>query len=312
MKKYILLFITLISQYGIANTPPPNFKQYLGMFDDCDACGCSASGGGMGFSSMLNQNFVGVRYFYQSYTSRDGIFNDSPKVDENFNTAQLWARIPVFKNFQVSALVPYHSHNRELSTGYQEINGLGDITVLGLYTVYQTQKDSVVYNHVLQAGGGVKMPTGDYKTTNNGSVNPSFQVGTGSWDYLLAAEYVVRRDRLGLNTMLNYSIKTENDDNYQFGNQLNYGSTLFYIIEKPKYSLVPQLGLAGENYAANKQFGEKLPDTEGDIFFGKAGIEAGYQGFSIGINTMLPISQNLVGGRVESNYRWSINLNYSL
>lgn len=312
MKSYIPLLVALLAQQVVANIPPPDFKHYLDRFDDCDACGCSASGGGMGFSSMLNQNFVGVRYFYQSYTSQDGIFNDSPWIDENFNTVQLWARIPVFKNFQVSALVPYHTHNRELTSGYQEIEGLGDITVLGLYTVYKTQKDSAQYSHTLQAGGGIKMPTGEYHTTNNGSVNPGFQVGTGSWDYLLAAEYVVKRNNLGLNAMVNYSIKTENNDEYQFGNQLNYASTLFYVVEQPNYILVPQLGLAGENYAANKQFGEELPDTEGDILFGKAGIEAGYQGFSVGINAMLPISQNLVGGRVEANYRWSINLNYSL
>ena len=43
------------------------FKKFERIFDDCDACGCSASGGSMGFSSMLNPNFIGVRYFYQSY-----------------------------------------------------------------------------------------------------------------------------------------------------------------------------------------------------------------------------------------------------
>jgi hypothetical protein len=32
-----------------------------------------ASGGSMGFSSMLNSNFIGIRYFNQSYSSRDGI-----------------------------------------------------------------------------------------------------------------------------------------------------------------------------------------------------------------------------------------------
>jgi hypothetical protein len=53
-----------------------------------DACGCSASGGSMGFSSMLNSNF-GIRYFNQSYSSRDGIFANSPWIDENFNTAQI-------------------------------------------------------------------------------------------------------------------------------------------------------------------------------------------------------------------------------
>lgn len=308
MKKYIILLL-LTCQLGFSSAPPTDFKKYL---DDCDACGCSASGGGMGFSSMLNKNFVGLRYFYQSYSSRDGIFNNSPWVDENFNTVQLWARVPVFKNFQVSALVPYHFHNRQLTTGGESISGMGDITVLGLYTVYQTHKDSTTFVHTLQAGVGIKAPTGTYDADDKGTVNPSFQLGTGAWDYLLAAEYVIRYRQLGFNTMLNYAFKTENKDYYRFGNQFNYAGTFFYTIEKEKFTLVPQLGIAGEVYAANEQYDEEVPDTAGDILFGKVGLEAGSGRFSVGINGMLPISQNLTGGRVEANYRWSVNLNYSL
>lgn len=316
MKKYIVWVMLLASQCFYATGERdtlnyPDFKQYL--FEDfCDACGCSASGGSMGFSSMLDQNFIGLRYFNQSYSSRDGIFNNSPWIDENFNTVQLWARVPVFKNFQVSALVPYHFHNRELSTGREAINGIGDITLLGLYTIFSTKKDSAVIVHTLQGGGGIKLPTGEYNGSNNGSVNPSFQLGTGSWDYLLAAEYVIKKGRLGLNTMLNYTFKTKNDQDYQFGNQFNYGSTLFYMIEGSKFTVVPQAGLAGEVYASNRQYDEDVPDTKGDILFGKAGIEAGFSRFSLGLNAMLPINQNLTGGKVEANYRWSINLNYSL
>jgi hypothetical protein len=308
MKKYIILLLMACQFTFAGNTP--DFKKYL---DDCDACGCSASGGGMGFSSMINKNFVGLRYFYQSYSSRDGVFNDSPWVDENFNTVQVWARIPVFKNFQVSALVPYHFHNRELTSGEESIKGIGDITVLGLYTVYQTHKDSTMFVHTLQAGMGVKAPTGSYDANDKGTVNPSFQLGTGAWDYLVAAEYVIRHKSFGFNTMLNYIFKTENKDHYQFGNQFNYAGTLFYTIEKEKFTLVPQAGIAGEIYASNKEYGEKVyPDTAGDVLSGKVGLEAGSGRFSVGVNGMLPITQNLNGGKVEANYRLSINLNYSL
>lgn len=314
MKKLYILFI-LISAVSFAggdkDTLRYNFKQYV-LEEFCDACGCSASGGGMGFSSMIDRNFVGLRYFSQSYSSRDGVFNNSPWIDENFNTLQLWARIPVFKNFQLSALVPYHFHNRQLSTGRQTIEGLGDITLLGMYTVYQTQKDSTLFRHTVEAGAGLKMPTGKYDSANNGSVNPSFQVGTGSWDYMLAAEYVATIQNWGLNAMLNYVLKTENDKEYQFGNQLNYAATLFYMWEIEKFTLVPQGGLAGEEYRANRQFGEELPDTAGSIIFGKLGIEAGLGKFSVGVNGMLPINQSLTGGRVEANYRWALNVNYSL
>ena len=280
--------------------------------DDCDACGCSASGGSMGFASMLNSNFVGIRYFNQQYKSSDGLYSNSPWYKENFNTVQVWARVPVSENIQVSALIPYHFHDRETSSGNKKIDGVGDVTVLAMYRLYQTHKDSTFLVHTLQMGAGIKAPTGKFNEANSGSVNPSFQVGTGSWDYLLAAEYILRRKQFGLNAMFNYVLKTENQKNYQFGNQFNYAGTLFYLYEKNDFSIVPQLGLAGEIYESNYQQSQKLKDTSGAILFSKLGFEVGKDRFSFGANTMLPINQNLTGGNVEANYRWSINMNYSL
>lgn len=320
MKKYIIvcLFIfqfgnatekdSLLFQKSIQKINLPTFY----FEDDCDACGCSASGGSMGFASMLNSNFIGLRYFYQSYESSDGLYSNSPWYDENFNTIQLWSRIPLTKKIQVSTLIPYHFHNRESASGKQNISGIGDATVIGMYTLFQTKKDSANVYHTFQLGGGIKIPLGKFDTANNGSINPSYQVGTGSWDYLLATEYVIKKNKLGLNAMINYVIKTENDKNYRFGNQFNYASTFFYMIENDKLSFVPQLGIAGEVYADNYQHTQKIRNTAGDIFMGKIGVEIGKDKFSIGANTMLPIHQNLTGGNVRANYRWSINANYSL
>ena len=297
---------------SIAINPFAKYHVQFEEFDFCDACGCSASGGSMGFASMLNSNFVGIRYFNQSYESNDGLYTNSPWYQEDFNTIQAWARIPVLKKVQLSVLIPYHFHNRERLEGNQTISGLGDITVLGMYPLYQTEKDSTFFNHSLQIGAGVKMPTGEFKQANTGAVNPSFQVGTGSWDYLFATEYVIKRKQFGLNTMLNYVVKTENDNQYRFGNQFNYAGTFFYWYEMSKYVIVPQLGLAGEVYGTNYQYKQKVRNTEGDILFGKLGFEIGRDKFSFGANAMLPINQNLTGGNVKANYRWSVNLNYSL
>ncbi|MFH7013336.1 transporter [Flavobacterium sp. FlaQc-52] len=319
MKRILLTIVLLVGLSAYSFTEKDSLSSFtfqrLAMLEnfDCDACGCSASGGSMGFSSMLNNNFVGVRYFKQSYTSRDGIFNNSPWIDENFNTVQAWARIPITQKIQISALVPYHFHERELTSGTESIAGLGDITVMGLYSVYETKKDSTLFTHKINLGAGVKMPTGKFAEANNlGSINQSFQLGTGSWDYLLVSEYVIKKNNLGLNTMLNYVFKTENSKNYQYGDQFNYASTLFYLFNLEALQLVPQLGLAGEVYQTNKQHGLDLPDTAGDILFGKFGIEVGRDKFSLGINAMLPINQNLSSGKMEANYRWGINLNYTL
>jgi len=266
----------------------------------------------MGFNSMLSEQFLGVRYMYQHYKSKDGVFNNSPWIDENFSTAQLWGRIPVNKKIEVMVMVPYHFLNREKASGNQTLNGMGDVTVMAFYNVLQTMNDSASFQHKILLGAGVKTPTGKFDNKNNGSVNPSFQLGTGSWDYNVAAEYIIRKDKWGLNSTLGYIVKTENDKKYQFGNQLNYGSTLFYTAAVNNVNIVPQLGVAGETYQANKDYSEEVPYTKGDIFFGKIGVEIGYKKFSAGVNAMLPINQNLTGGRVEADYRVAFNINYIL
>jgi hypothetical protein len=319
MKKYTILFL-LIFQYGFthekdsltAYNPFLKFHQFAKSLDDCDTCGCSASGGSMGFASMLNSNFVGIRYFNQSYKSTDGLYSNSVWYNENYNTMQIWARVPVSERVQISALVPYHFHNREIATGKQNISGMGDITILALYQLYQTQKDNSLLVHTIQLGGGVKIPTGKFDQANNVSFNPSYQLGTGSWDYLLATEYVVKKKQFGFNTMLNYVIKSENDKKYRFGNQFNYSGTFFYLHENDAFSFSPQIGFAGEVYQENYQLGQRLNNTAGDIFLGKIGFEIAKNKFSVGANVMLPINQNLNGGNLEANYRWSLNFNYSL
>lgn len=324
MKKYFL--IILVCSFQLAFSAPVKDSIYANTFhkllllseyeyeyEDCDACGCSASSGGLGFGSMLNSNFVGVRYLNQSYTSKDGIFDNSPWVNENFNTIQVWSKIPITERFQIFTLIPFQHHSRELTTGKEEIQGLGDITMMGMYTLYQTHNDSITLTHKIQMGGGVKMPTGKFNESNNlGTVNQSFQVGTGSWDYLLVADYVIQKNNLGLNLLLDYTIKTENSKKYQYGNQFNYGGLLFYLLEAKTVKIMPHLGLLGEKYDANKQHGQELPNTAGDVLFSKFGLEIGKDKFSLGMSAMLPVAQHLAGSNIEANYRLMLNLNYSL
>lgn len=318
MKKYFLA-ILVVMQFATAGNDNPfpgigyRFKpENIRLVDDCDACGCSASGGSMGFSSMLSNRYVGVRYMYQRYDSRDGIFANSPTAKEHFNTWQIWAKVPVTDKISVIALVPYHAHLRERVSGNENISGFGDVTVLTYYSIFKTKKDSVNWKHSVQAGAGIKAPTGTYDQANNlGSVNPSFQIGTGSWDYTLAAEYVINYKQSGLQLMTNYTFKNENENKYRFGDQLNYGATYFRMYELPNFKMMPQAGVVGEVYADNTQYGVKVTRTGGDVLFGKLGLEAGYRKIGFGVSALMPVSQNLNSGWVEAKTRWSLNLNYS-
>lgn len=281
--------------------------------DLCDACGCSANGGSMGFASMINNNFVGIRHLNQLYKSKNPLYTDALWYDEKYNTTQVWARIPVFKNIQITILIPYHFHQRNTETSSQEISGIGDITLLAFYQIYNTKNDSLAVKNTLQIGFGVKIPSGKFDEVNNsGSINQSYQLGTGSWDYPLAIEHILKLKKLGMNNSINYIVKTANEKAYQYGNQLNYGSTIFYLFEKNETTIAPQIGFAGEIYNENMHYKQTLKNTKGDILFGKIGLEMGKNKYSLGLNLMLPLQQNLASGNLEAVHRWSVNFNYAL
>jgi hypothetical protein len=112
--------------------------------------------------------------------------------------------------------------------------------------------------------------------------------------------------------MANYSVKSENDKGYQFGNQWNYGGTVFYLWERNQNTFSPQFGLNGEVYEFNFQHGHKVQETAGSILFSKIGFEWGIGKWSLGSNLLVPLRQNLIAGNVEAKFRFALNINYAL
>jgi len=82
-------------------------------FDDCDACGCAAGNGSSGFESLLNPQFIGVKYFAQHYRAKENLFVNDLTQDQYFNTLQLWGKIPVAKNVSMYASVPFQFHTKK-------------------------------------------------------------------------------------------------------------------------------------------------------------------------------------------------------
>lgn len=283
--------------------------------EDCDTCGCSANGGSLGFSSLMQQNFVGIRYFYQKYSTLDGVYRDSPWIDQYFRTTQIWAKLPLGSQFEISALVPYHNHTSHNEEGTRNIRGIGDITLNGIYKIIQTNNIEG-FNHKLDVGLGVKLPTGSFDDTHGKTeVNPGYQVGTGSFDGLALIEYIIEHSSsgFGLQNNVSYTYKTKNKAEYRFGNQFSYATALYYKYNKGDFSIIPQLGINGEVFGRNTQY-ENIPiyDTEGNALFSRLGIDFGYKKFNFGFNGLLPVYQNLTGGKVKAEYRLSFHLNYRI
>lgn len=101
------------------------------------------------------------------------------------------------------------------------IDGLGDITLMGLYNIYSDAP--VKPTKSISMGIGIKMPTGenDVKKANGELVHAMMQPGTGSWDpmLLINATHSIKSLLLQFNGL--YHLTTEGDEGYEFGDMIS-------------------------------------------------------------------------------------------
>lgn len=277
--------------------------------DDCDACGCAAGNGSSGFESLLNPQFIGVKYFAQHYKAKENLFVNELTQDQYFNTLQLWAKVPVTEKLGIYAGLPFHFHEKRTLQGNIRISGPGDASLMGIYRLLKSG-DNI---HQLNGGAGIKFPLGKFDEKGLSGVNPGFQLGTGSWDYLMVLNYKFRKNRTAVLLNTDYTVKTGNRKHYRFGNQWNYSATGFYQVSgNGNIIFSGKTGIQGEVYDRNRQFGEILPDTSGSALYGKFGFEAACKGVSLGSEIMLPVYSDLAGGSLEAKSRFSLFLNVGI
>ena len=101
------------------------------------------------------------------------------------------------------------------------VEGLGDITLMGLYTLYTDKSDLPTRKVTL--GLGVKTPTGknDEDFDSGGLVHAAMQTGTGSWDPLFLVNYMHAFHPVIFQTNLFYQMTTEGDEGYEFGDKIS-------------------------------------------------------------------------------------------
>lgn len=322
LQNFNTLILLLVCNLVFSHTNPKH--KHTTLKPECDLCACTTSGGN-GLGDLATSNFIGLRYMFQNFESKNGIFNNSPKSEERFHTYQIWGRIPISDKFNVSAIIPYQDLYRELNNTTEHINGIGDISVIGWYKLklYKKQKnknnEKVDFNatketsaHSFNFGLGIKLPTGDFENALTDRVNPGFQVGTGSVDYITSIIYNYNKEKFGINTTVSYYLKSENKNEYRFGNQFSYATTAYYNVALKDNFIRPYLGVTGDVFDNIKQYNQTLHDTNGNILNGSIGSELALKKMVLGVNYNFPLSQNLFADNVEAKHRFSLYLNYSL
>ncbi len=300
MKKIFIpfLLLTLVSLRGFA----------------CDVCGCANSGSYFGLMPQSHKSIIGVRYNYLYFDTHPDSRLLATK--ETFNVAELYGRFFPFKRVQVMAFVPYRFDEQATSAITKKNSGLGDITALANYSIFNGLMDgesSSAFTHSFLVGGGLKLPTGKFRYNENDPLqvaNANFQLGTGSLDFILNAFYTLNWKKWGLSANVSRKFNTKNAEDYRFGNQLYGTADLFHTFSLGRLSLMPSIGIYGEYSEHGRQNDVVLDITGGTIVNGSAGLNLFAEKWMLGITAQKPVHQKSASGHVFLRDRLQVQLGF--
>lgn len=280
----------------------------------CNTCGCSASSPYLGILSQRGGSFLGLQHTYRWFESyHDASEQGHAPGYEYFQTTQVWGSYAIGR-FRVIGILPYQ-YNTKVEDGTRTVmSGLGDATVLLNYQILQPTATCSGWQHYLQAGGGVKAPTGAYDNEVLGSgdeLAPSMQAGTGSWDFVANANYTLRHGQWGLNAEGSYTLTTPNHQTYKYGNRLSSAVQAFREFSVKAWRLTPAVGMRYEQAAQdydNYPSRSLAQYTGGNMLFATAGLHAYARNWGAELGYSLPVAQHYGDGLVKAKGRLEVGI----
>jgi hypothetical protein len=286
----------------------------------CDICGCGVGNYYIGILPTFKKNLIGVRYqtsALYSHLQPDGSFSYLT-TKERFHIAEILGAVNVGKRFRVMGLIPWNFIARYQDRKQSNKSGLGDMAFLGHYQVLQkrTQFHEKIHAHALWMGAGMKLPTGKYQDNEKNvqdNLQNSFQLGTGSVDFMLNLMHDFRIMDLGVNTNITYKINTKNKAQYQYGNKFTLNTQFYYKVRSKKgLGIAPNTGIIFESSEKDWNNLQIVDVSGGKSLLGTIGLESTMGNISWGVNWQTPLYQQLALGSVEGKNRLMMHLSFTL
>ncbi|NOU58563.1 transporter [Marinifilum caeruleilacunae] len=317
MNKYLLSLVVLCIVSNL-RTNNPAFSQ---------AC-CT---GGAPLSSNLGiksytENALIIDLSYD-YNKLDQLYAGSNRLDDSnreriTRSALLRISYPLSKKWTITSILPYVWQEQTVFSSVgntkQSANGIGDIVLLGQYTLHNSKK------HQVLLAAGPKFPTGTvYKRDSEFGLllPPDLQPGTGSWDGIGALSYShfgLFRPTLSLHSLLSYRYSFEvgrynGGQEYRFGNEtiVNLGLSDSFVIGNKILNAGLQYKLRHTQQDENN--GSNFPNTGGTWMYLVPNLDLQVSPkVKLHANFEMPIHTDVTGTQLVTSYRANIGLNYTI
>ena len=289
----------------------------------CPICGCGVGGFYIGLLPTYKSQFIGVRYQYSHYETH---LNDEPDQfsHDHYHQVELYGGVTLGKHWQLLGFVPYHLNHQITDDGVVDKNGLGDISFLANYKVWQSSnfsKNGKTFRQEFWLGAGLKLPTGKYAVNFADSTDEELddllgdvnsQMGTGSTDFIFNAMYNIHIGKFGVNTTANYKANTINNSHFKYGNRVSVNSFAYYEATlTKKIFMAPNVGVLYEHATANYLTKDKVEETGGYAALASAGVDINFNKITVGTNMQLPFAQDYALGQTDAKLRGLVHLTYT-
>lgn len=271
----------------------------------CDVCGCGVGTTSFGIMPNIQGHFIGLKAQYGSFTSQHPpLFSDSEPIygQESIFNLSLWSRIAATERLHFYVDLPYQSIQNTENGITNIYSGMGDISLMANYFVFaygDPLEGGLLQS--LQVGSGVKLPTGRKSIEeSDGYIIRSVQPGLGAYAVPVNAIYTIRKGSYGLHLESNYQHYFPTDDDYQFGDRFQQSINAFMEIDHATLSMLPSVGISYSHASADSDGVYKVSPSGGNSVSAKVGFQVFRDVFSFGVQGMIPVWQNNIGGYVES------------
>lgn len=285
----------------------------------CDVCGCSLSGLYFGYVSMQNRHFIGLKYSsasFKAFIDNDDYYYEDEYSHDIYQRFDLTGRFRFSRKFEVRYVLPFISNHMEGSHQNVRSSGIGDPMVVGYYSVFNTSENMEGIIHSLSLGAGLKLPVGEFKKTDEGEIiNRNFQLGSGSLDYILSTNYMVRFGKYGANLESSYKLNSVNSLDYRFGNQANLAVNVYRYLETSTVSVLPFAGAFYENGNYHYNQGIREANTGGKSLLATLGAQVFFKGITLNAQYQIPVQQRFYTddfASIKGGNRLSVGVYYSL
>jgi len=221
------------------------------------------------------------------------------------------------KRFRLMATVPLVNNYQSVdSTMTADIYAVGDPVLMGRYVVHNTLASAAsdAMRHRITLGGGVKFPLGrhDLSTAQGERLDHDLQPGTGTWDWLLSIEYLLRKGDWGLGASSVGRVNGASGDGHLMGHGTSSTLEVFRVLWTGPVQWMPSAGAYHEFTMRDRQDGAQVDGTGGSVLFSHLSARLWWRSYGLSIAWQHALAQDNGVAMVPNRERLIAGLSYNL